>query len=579
MKKSLLVQLTVLLFSFAAMAQGPFQQSISANGKNYHDLNMEPIEDGSRDLIIAGNMFDTTMSNEEMTLQRVEEDGSVVWIQKYVNTPLNKARVFDIVIDGNIFLTGSVDVGGMKQMFIAEVDVTTGTMLVFNEYAVVSPNFNSRGLKIIATNSDVDGDAIGDPGFVIGGFFSDCYALDATCMFNNLGFVMRVDINLVPMWTIEIDANNPINNQDYDFVNGITETNDGFLITGSTTGVITNTVRQAVLARKIDFSGITLWDMSYIFGNSQDVSVDAYYDAATDEIFMLTNYSSSHSFGITVLANSTGAINTTNSWFATGNHIDLYGFTLMESSTSVSNLVITGYDRDENWIDVNSNSQFANSSVFAYEFEKATGDQSGPAYQFLVPHVEPTPEEFNFWDGQLPLIYYPDMGFPAVDADGSVVYYHVGYRTAASETNIELFKTGFDHRNVCEHLSININHSPISILPVPVMSGGVSAIMTPSSINTVNYAVGTAPCDAFLAVADISTTTTTLYPNPASTHLNFAGPQVNEYRLIDALGRIVSEGKLDDQTSLYVGNLTKGMYFITLIGDNNTMTTLKFIKD
>ena len=188
MKKSLLVQLTVLLFTFAASAQGPFQQSISANGKNYHDLNMEPIEDGSHDLIIAGNMFDTTMSNEEMTLQRVQGDGSLVWQKKYVNTPLDKARVFDIVIRGNIFLTGSVDVSGIKQMFIAEVDVANGNMLVFNEYAVVSPNFNSRGLKIIATNSDADGDAIGDPGFVIGGFFSDCYALDTTCMFNNIGF-------------------------------------------------------------------------------------------------------------------------------------------------------------------------------------------------------------------------------------------------------------------------------------------------------------------------------------------------------------------------------------------------------
>ena len=540
---------------------------------------MEPIEDGSHDLIIAGNMFDTTMSNEEMTLQRVEEDGSLVWQKKYVNTPLDKARVFDIVIRGNIFLTGSVDVGGIKQMFIAEVDVANGNMLVFNEYAVVSPNFNSRGLKIIATNSDADGDAIGDPGFVIGGFFSDCYALDPTCMFNNLGFVMRVDINLVPMWTIEIDANNPIDNQDYDFVNGITETSDGFLITGSTTGIITNFVRQAVLARKIDFSGNTLWDNSYIFGNSRDVSVDAYYDSFTDEIYMLTNYSSSHYFGITVFANTSGAINPTKSWFAGGNNMDLYGFTLMPSATNDSHLVITGYDRDENWVDVNGNPQFANSSVFVYEFEKATGDQAGPAYQFLVPHVEPTPEEFNFWDGQLPLIYYPDMGFPAIDMDGSVVYYHLGYRTDAAETNIELFKTFFDHRNECEHLPLNINHSPISVQPVPVMSGSVPHIMTPSSINTVNYTVGIASCIEFLSVSDINTTTATLYPNPATTHVNFTGAQVNEYRLVDALGRIVSEGRLNDQASLYVGDLAKGMYFITLSGDNNAITTLKFIKE
>lgn len=579
MKTKLLFQISVLLVALNVYSQGPFQESIGVGTKNYHDLNMEPLNDGTGDFIVAANQFDTTMSNEEITLHRITEDGNVVWVQRYSNTPLDKARVFDITIfDGEIFLTGSIDVGTLKQTFISRVDATGGAVIDFNHYGIISPNFNSRGLKIVGTNSDADGDSVADPGFIVTGFFSDCYNVDTTCNFNNIGYVLRTDINLMPIWSTEIDANNPINNLDYDFANGIIETNDGFFITGSATGITTNFVRQAVLAHKIDLMGVMQWDSSYIFGNSQDISVDAYYDTATDEIFMLSNYSVSHYFGITVLGNTTGAINATKSWYASGNDQDKYGFKIMESFTSSNNLIISGYDRDENWVDVNSNSQFANSSLFVYEFEKANGNPVGLTYQYLAPHLEPTGDEFNFWNGQLPLMYYPDISFPQVASSGVVYYYHIGYRTDGGLTNMELFKTDLNRRNECENVLITIDPNPLNVTFIPVTSAGIPTTMTLASIgaNGFNYVVE--PCDSYLSVNDNELEKGSIFPNPAKDYVNFSLKTIESYMIFDALGRVVASDNLNNKTQVYVGDLNIGVYFIKALDADKKSQTYKFIK-
>ena len=58
-----------------------------------------------------------------------------------------------------------------------------------------------------------------------------------------------------------------------------------------------------------------IWNRSHVFGNSQDVSVDAYFDTASQQIYMLSNYSVTHLFGVTVLDNVTGAISFPQSWY------------------------------------------------------------------------------------------------------------------------------------------------------------------------------------------------------------------------------------------------------------------------
>jgi hypothetical protein len=578
MKTSLLISTLALLFSISVSAQ--FQKSVGVPNEHYHDLNQTIIQDGSNHIAVAANLFDSTMTNQVFTLKRVNQAGNVVWVQKYDNASFPNARVFDIVSYLDIIVvTGSIDVGSTKRTFIARILATTGAVMNVKFYDIVSPNFNSRGLHIEYTQSDADGDSIADPGFVVSGFFSACYNVDINCS-SNLGFVLRTDDNLNLLWASELDTAVPAT-ADFDFINGVTETSDGFFLTGSATGLDpSNITQQGVLAHKIDFQGVSMWDKSYLFGNSQDVSVDAYYDAGSQKIYALTNYSVSHYFGVTVFDNGTGTVDTTRSWYASSSDFNRYGFNIMESLTNPNNLVIAGYDRDENWMS-GGTSMFGNSNVFVYEFEKATGNQVGISYQFLVPHVEPTGDEFNFWNGQMPLIYYPDMSFMYRNSTGTVNnYFHVGYRrnVASSFTEAELFKTDSNKRNICDNLELIITPNPITMWAIQVFAGPTPAFETNMTFNITGFNYTEVACTEILGVNDVETETGFIYPNPVDDTLFTTVVNATSYSILDALGRTVSIGTFSQSDSIYMGDLTSGLYFIIIENDIKQSQSFKFIK-
>ncbi|MCH9661730.1 MAG: T9SS type A sorting domain-containing protein [Bacteroidetes bacterium] len=581
MKTTLLFTAFTFLMTFYANAQ-TFQNNVGVSNEHYHDINQEPLDDGSDDFIIASNLFDGAMNTYDISLKRMNQSGNVVWAQRYDAAPLQNARAFDIEVYFDlIFITGSVDVAGIKSTFIAKIEAMSGTVLDVKYYDIVSPNFNSRGLKIIQTDSDVDGDSIPDPGFAVAGFFSGCYNVDVNCA-NNIGFVLRTDMNLNELWATEVDTGVPAT-ADFDFLNGITETSDGFFLTGSATGLDTsNNTHQGVLAHKINFQGNWVWDNSYIFGNSQDLSVDAYYDAASDKIYALVNYSVSHYFGVTVFDNATGTIDPVRSWYAVGNELNRYGFTIMESLTSPNNLVISGYDRDENFIDVAGNNVFANTNIFVYEFEKNTGNQVGPNYQYLVPHTEPSGDEFNFWNGQMPLIYYPDMSFLYENATGTVSnYFHVGYRrnNSADFSRVELIKTTSDKRNDCQDLIPTISMNAITTLIIQVSSGNTPVSSTPMALNVNGYNFTEGDCGGTLGTGDVDVNTGTVYPNPATSVLYTSIQNASVYGVYDAMGRKVRQGSLDASKSISLEGMPTGMYFVTILDSEQRTQTFKFIKE
>ncbi|MDC8002651.1 T9SS type A sorting domain-containing protein [Aureisphaera galaxeae] len=580
MKTKLLLSTLTFFMSLYMAAQ--YQTNVSVANEHYHDLNQTIINDGTDDIMVASNLFDPGMTNQVISLKRINQFGNVVWAREYDALPLVNARVFDIVNRFDlVYITGSVDVGGIKRVFIAEIDAATGGVLNSQFYDIVSPNFNSRGLHIEYTESDADGDGAPDPGLVVGGFFSDCYNLSTTCI-NNIGFVLRTDAGLNHIWAAELDALAPGASADYDFVNRITETSDGFFLTGSATGLNSSSfTQQGVLAHKIDFMGNPIWDNSYLFGNSQDVSVDAYYDAGTNEIYMLANYSVSHYFGVTVYNNTTGVINLTKSWYASSGDLDRYGFTIMESLSNPNNLVIAGYDRDENWTS-GGTSFSGQSNVFVYEFDKASGNPVGINYQFLVPHTEPIGDEFNFWIGQMPLIYYPEMSFVHRNAVGTVSdYFHVGYRrnNTASFTAAELYKTDLTKRNICENLLLNIGPVGISTFTIQVSSGVIPAFTSPLGMNVNAYNYTEDLCDTGLSTGDQEIKTGVIYPNPVSNTLYTTITGATSYIIHDALGRKVAMGQLDASKAINVEGFTSGMYFISITDDSRSAQTFKFIKN
>ena len=555
-----------------------YQKSINSNNQeHFHDLNIEPTLDGTSNSIVAGNLFDPSMSSYTPTIKRIDINGNIVWLKTYIST-LPNARIFDIApfqlvgLPPMIAVTGSIDVGGTKNVFIAKIDAATGAFIDAKHYDIVSPNFNSRGLHISYVENDVDGDAIVDPGFIVGGFFSNSYALNTSAM--NIGYVMRTDDSLSLNWTIEIDSSST--NQDFDAVNHITETFNGYFLTGSVNDVTTS--QLGVLAQKIDFQGNLLWDKSYVFGNSQDVSVDAYFDPVTEKIYMLSNYSVSHLFGVTVFNNLTGVIDTTQTWYGAANEVNKYGFSIMPSLTSTNNLIITGYDRNENWSSGGS-SFSGQSNLFVYEFDKATGVQVGPNYQFLSTHIEPTGDEFNFWNGQMPLIYYPNISFNG-ELSGVVNYFHVGYKTipAINFTEAEVFKTGTDKRNVCENIGIVINPTPLTKTDITVMSGSTPNGENPLILIDNALTFVETDCDSSLAVNENAVFGSTLYPNPAKDYVYTDALNATSYTIFNILGKIVSNGSVKSDSSIYLGNLKKGVYFVKIQDINNNSQSFKIIK-
>ena len=565
-----------LLISLSSYAQ--FQLNYDANVQNhYHDLNIEPAKDGSLDVIMAGNLFDASMSGFTPLIQRLNNGGTTIWTLTFDGSPLQHARIFDIeTIYDMVIMTGSVDVGGTKRAFAAKVELATGNLLDTVYYEIVSPNFNATALHISYTENDINGDSIQNPGFMIGGFFSNSYSLNTNAM--NIGFVIRTDFDLEPYWTIEIDSNAG-GNADYDMVNNITETNDGYFITGGTNDNTTS--QQAVLAHKIDVQGTFAWDASYILGNSQDVSVDAYYDTATNQIFMLSNYSVTHQFGVTTIDNTSGVINTAQSWYYTNNELNHYGFTIMESISDPDYLMIVGYDRDENWTDGSGNSHTSQSNVFVLEFEKSTGNQVGDSYQYLVTHQEPTGDEYNFWNGQMPLIYYPDIA-TIIDIPGAFAsYFEVGYKTQSLSpfTQASLFNTLDDKRNICDRTDLFFTPNPLNKTDVTSFSGSTPNQAFLFSLTTTSISPILWDCENVLSVEDQgSLEGSYLYPNPTQDLVYTTAINASEYVIYDFLGRKVSSGLINQNKSINLNKLKNGLYFITIIDINNISETFKVIK-
>lgn len=573
------MKVTYLFFFTVSLAigQATFQNNIGVTNKHLHDLNIVEMLDGSDDFIVAGNLFDSSMQNEQMALKRVGVGGNVIWSKIYDHPIYTKIREFDIVTHNNkIVVSGSVDVNGVKKVFIISLDANSGVILNGNYYDVVDSLINSRGLHIIYTESDVNGDSTPDPGYLVGGFYSDCYNVDPICL--NLGFLIRTDINLNSIWATELDSTITLGLDNLDFINHITETTNGFFINGSATDPMPSL--QTVLALKIDFQGNLIWNKSYLNGNSREMSVDSYYDASSDNLYMLCNYSQSHYFGITELNNTTGNINLSNSWIATsGNNYDVYGFTIMESLSSSDNLIVTGYDKEESWIDQDGTAQFGQNNLFIYEFNKNTGNTVAINYQYLVPHIEPFGDEFNFWNSQLPLIYYPDISFVKGTSDGPY-YYHVGYRTEPSInfSEIEIFKTTIDKKNRCEQHEIILTNVSMATQNIPIVYQPTTVteiVFEPYDITLINYEDS---CSPNLSVGENIFEKRLIYPNPVNEIIYISGEKIIGYVILDITGKIIIKEESCCIDSIDVKYLNNGTYLIQLFSDNN-FEILKFIKE
>lgn len=83
-----------------------------------------------------------------------------------------------------------------------------------------------------------------------------------------------------------------------------------------------------------------------------------------------------------------------------------------------------------------------------------------------------------------------------------------------------------------------------------------------------------------LSVDDFSATSLSVFPNPAENVISIhTTAPITSLKIINMLGQIVLENNtVDNQQTIDISNLTKGIYFIQAIQDSSEQRTIRFIK-
>ena len=555
------------------------QTNIRENNFHYKDLNVQKIDDTSNDIIVAGSRFTSNFAGQKLQLTRLNANtGAVVWESHYDNYPIT--RGFDITQfsnNGSIFIAATGYAGdgtNFNEAYIVIIDASTGVVVQDNAYRFNNIT-HTQGLHIIFTASNYNGSST--PGFVVAGYYTEEYRID----FNNInnGFIMRTDINLNELWTTSTNSNTAVS-IDYDMLNHVTETNDGFFVTGASNDPTGN--QQGVAMMKFDYDGNLLWQQNYLEGNSRDVAVDALYDPATNWIYVLVYYSQYHYFGITTLDNSTGNILLNRSWYASGNDLNWTGFSLEYSNdpNTVEDLVIFGYRRDAQVVDPNGTTVQANTVPFATSFNKFTGTISRANY-YPVSYADPANylDFFRYWDGQSPLIFHPDISSELYSGN---CYVMVGNRSYGQDSSaMEIIRLDNSSlTGVCNNEAFSYNQSPITPISINVNLQSETATQTALNLVAVSTTglIGNCENGGVLGTTDVILPQINIYPNPTSEILtisNIANSNVF-YTIFDIQGKVLTSSTIT-KDRIDVSALNSGVYFIK-ISEEDRNTTLQFIK-
>ncbi len=578
MKKFLLY--FALFCTINALAQCPLtEQNLRENGTHYKDLNTVQLNDGTDDIVIAGTRFKSSFIDQKLHITRVVANTqAVVWENVYDNFP--QSRGFDITSfteNGNEFIAATGYAGDgvdFNKTFIVVVDASTGAVVSDATYTI-DPNIHSQGLHIIYTERDIVG--VTTPGFVVVGFSSPEY----TTSFSNIneGFIMRTDLALNELWTSSTNSTTTAA-VDYDMLNHVTETNDGYFVTGSSNEP--NGVQQGIAMMKFNDAGNLVWEQNYIQGNSRDVATDALYDSASNAIYVLVYYSQSHYFGITTIDNTTGAIDFNRTWGASGNELNWTGISLQFSNdpNAPEDLVIFGYRRDATINDTTGQQTTASTVPFALSFNKFTGAVAR-ANWFPIPYIDPPgyQDYFRFWEGQSPLIFHPDIG---IALNGNDCYFMAANRSYGQSTSaIELIRVDGSLTNLCNSDGFMINQFTINPIFIDAVAQPITITQNP--LNLIAVATTNTPgnCEegGILATTDIELQPFKVYPNPASEILKLEGvlSQNAQYAIVDIQGKLLQNGVLNN-LEISISDLLTGVYFLK-ISEENQNIVIQFIKE
>ena len=499
-------------------------------------------------------------------------------------------RGFDAVRynDGEekIAVTGSVNYNavGHRAMSITTFNASDGTLIVAKHYNLIGNYTNSQGMNIIHTEGLLD--TLGR-GFVVTGFMNNAYMVDSSS--NNVGIVLRVDESLNKQWVQHVDKDF-LPNFDYDFANKAIETSNGFFITGSRSKSLSIIPYEfsEIMAIKIDWYGTKLWESSYLHNFTNGIGVDAYFDESEDKIYLLANYTTERTFGVTVFDNSIGNIIASSSWYGEllFSSTNWYGFKISESFDD-NTLVIHGYARNfmlENEDDVMVPVQ---STPFAYEFDKTTGNEV-KLIQYEVLYETPISMDdfFYFWNSNMPSVYYPDIAFRGKTSDK---YFSVAYRTHVDIfTKMEVIQADMNLLNACNNQDYDMSPQAISPtifdyfiyeMDLYEYNFQFGPIEPDYEVNTCNIAGGGGYIIDPTGISNLKEFNVTIFPNPAKDFIKFKSEkEISKVIIYDLLGSKLLETD-HVKNGISISQLNKGTYIIKIAFDNNETINNVFLKE
>lgn len=289
------------------------------------------------DYVLAGTVLNSAVGNTDIHLLKIDPTGTILWEVNLDYMGFDDAAL-DVVVDpaGEIVLTGHVcNSPNFPEMYVAKYD-PNGVFMADN-IITGFPTAASSGTNIIYSSSTNH--------YIIGGFHADPPVMHPHV--NAEAVLVEVDPALNPVTSSTFSFNGGPAYDSHASINDVLEIPGvGYFATGS---YESSAGTPGVLAVTVDLGLNLMMDNSFNDGTYIDQrGVTAFYDAATDEIFLVSNHDATSNPQIRRLVGASGGgaiaqeleINLFDP--ITGAVIDASAFQLIDCPWNPSQMIMAG---------------------------------------------------------------------------------------------------------------------------------------------------------------------------------------------------------------------------------------------
>ncbi|MBL7941374.1 MAG: hypothetical protein JNM00_01320 [Flavobacteriales bacterium] len=530
--------------SLWAQFEGAYYSNLSKNHQSVVESVFTP-----GNTVVAETIGGNTATTLDIHLLELDGAGNVVNERTYDSGANEEAFHIAPSIAGGYVVCGYQSNAGRDRGLILEFDANFN--LVNQARYHNTSTKHSTAFHIIPTVADPV------PGYVVVGTL----ASDFTYTGAKTSYVLKLDGALNKLWERHLNSAAPAGPQDWDMAVHVLEIpGQGYFVGGSATATPGNNSTfcdQTVMAARISYANVVVWKKSMDDNGPStsghlSIGADAFYDASTNEIYQLANFSINHHFGIVVYDFATGAINPAKSFkvFSNLGYINLDGMRILPDPSG-NTYVVAGYLRDGNYT-APDGTFVSGTFPFACEIDKVSQttiwDELYPVPAAGFAGTSTAPYDL-FFAGQQPLNLHPKMALRYNSGNG---YSLTGPRTAPIVPfETELLQLDLMGLNPC--LSTPIALNPIVLQPTDYALGFTSAVLTRQNPALTLVPVGTTP--DLCSTNDPCTVDASFSINPLgdccyefqdlTPDASAVGANCDYWEIFDAFGAIVATGTGD----------------------------------